>query len=93
MTIVFTYPVIKRSVWVLMEGAPPQFSVEKLKQDIKKAGDGCIVEVENLHIWNLSNSTVALSVHLRSTKPLLTLAQVTDMCRRKYGIYHTTIQC
>ena len=74
MTIIFTYPVIKRSVWVLMEGAPPQYNVEKLKQDIKEVGDGCIVEVYNLHIWNLSNSTVALSVHLRTTKPLLSLA-------------------
>jgi len=35
---------------------------------------------------------VSMSVHIQSYKPLKTLSAVTDMCRRKYQLFHTTIQ-
>lgn len=33
-----------------------------------------------------------MTVHIKSKKPLKTLAAVTDLCRRKYRLFHTTIQ-
>jgi hypothetical protein len=33
-----------------------------------------------------------MSAHIKSKKPLKTLAQVTDLVRRKYKLHHTTIQ-
>ena len=51
-----------------------------------------IVDVHDLHVWSLSAGKLSMSVHIISKKPLKTLSQATDLCRRKYGLFHTTIQ-
>lgn len=51
-----------------------------------------VQEVHDFHVWAISVSKISLSAHLVSETPLKSLSMATDVCRRKYSIYHTTIQ-
>jgi len=90
--LVTTIPIIKSCIHVMMEGAPRSFDLEKLRADIEEVGKDDIVDVHDLHVWTISMGKVSMSVHIKSLKPLKTLAAVTDLCRRKYELFHTTIQ-
>ena len=75
-----------------MEGAPENINADELTQDIWDQNKADIVDVHDMHLWSLSQGKLSMSVHIKSRKPLKTLAAVTDMCRRKYRLFHTTIQ-
>ena len=90
--LVTTIPIIRQCIHVMMEGAPRSFDLEKLYLNIEKAGGDDIVEIHDLHVWSISQGKLSMSVHIKSLKPLKTLAAVTDMCRRKHKLFHTTIQ-
>lgn len=87
-----TIPIIQNCIHVMMEGAPRTFDLDKLREDIMAVGGDDIVEMHDLHVWTITMGKVSMSVHIKSLKPLKTLSAVTDMCRRKYNLYHTTIQ-
>jgi len=89
--ILFTsIPTFKDCMMVLMEATPDNIDVETLENDIIDMPD--VEEVHDLHIWSISQGKFAMSCHIISKHPLKTLHHVTDMCRRKYKLYHTTIQ-
>ena len=73
-----------------MEGTPKSIDQEKLLEDMCNI-DG-VEEVHDFHVWAMSVGKFSLTVHVKSDKPMKTLNMVTDLVRRKYGIYHTTIQ-
>lgn len=90
---VTTLPIIKNIISILMEGAPKSVDMEELQADLRDLSDGAdIVDVHDLHVWALSAGKYSMSVHIKSKKPLKTLSQATDLCRRKYKLFHTTIQ-
>ena len=90
--VVTTFPIIKNCISVMMEGAPKSFDLEDLRADIELAGGEDIIDIHDLHVWTISMGKLSMSVHIKSVKPLKTLAAVTDMCRRRYQLFHTTIQ-
>ena len=92
MILVTSYPTLKNCLDILMEGAPENINADELTQDIWDQNKADIVDVHDMHLWSLSQGKLSMSVHIKSRKPLKTLAAVTDMCRRKYRLFHTTIQ-
>ena len=92
---VTTIPITKKCLKILMEGTPDEFNVKQLSEDIwslNENGTKDIVDVHDLHIWSIGSGKNAMTVHIKSHHPLQTLSQVTDLCRRKYQLYHTVIQ-
>lgn len=87
-----SYPTLKNCVDVMMEGTPENVDATQLEQDIWEQNKADIIDVHDLHIWALSVGKLSMTVHIKSRKPLKTLAAVTDLCRRKYHLFHTTIQ-
>jgi zinc transporter 2 len=88
--IIFTsVPVLKSCIGILMEGSPDEFDVEKLENDIIDLPG--VDELHDLHVWSITAGKLALSCHIISQTPLKTLHEVTDLCRDKYKLYHTTI--
>ena len=90
--LVTTIPIVKNCIHIMMEGAPRTFDLEKLREDIVTTCGEDVIDVHDLHVWTITQGKVSMSVHIKSIKPLKTLSAVTDMCRRKYQIFHTTIQ-
>mmetsp|Transcript_13525 Transcript_13525/g.13261 ORF Transcript_13525/g.13261 Transcript_13525/m.13261 type:complete len:141 (+) Transcript_13525:907-1329(+) len=85
-----SFPVVKECILVLMESTPGDVDVDALKDDIYQM-DG-VEEVHDFHLWAISLGKNALSCHIKSDKPFKTLNLLTDLCRKKYHIFHTTIQ-
>lgn len=74
---------------VIMEGTPVGIVINEFEDELNNV-EG-IVEIHDLHIWSLSVGKPALSAHIVSNNPGVTLREGTKLCRR-YGIYHSTIQ-
>lgn len=89
---VTTLPIIKSIIGIMMEGAPKAIDVEQLESDLATLNTDDVVDVHDLHVWSLSAGKLSMSVHITSRKPLKTLSAATDLCRRKYKLFHTTIQ-
>lgn len=87
-----SYPTLMRCVNVLMEGSPASINAQELEEKILNLNTEEIIEVHDLHVWQISQGKLAMSVHVQSRTPLKTLAYVTDMCRRDFHLFHTTIQ-
>lgn len=89
---VTTVPIIKNCVKIIMEGTPKNISLEMLTNDILNLDRENIIDVHDLHVWQIAQGRNTMSAHLKSKKPMKTLAQVTDLVRRKYNLHHTTVQ-
>jgi len=89
--VIFTTTPIQRDCFsVMMEGTPNEIDSEQLLEDIYNCSG--VEEVHDFHVWSISVGKFALSAHIKSDQPLKTLSVVTDLLRRKYNIYHTTVQ-
>ena len=89
-----TLPVIKKCILIIMEGVPSQFDIKSLQKDIwelNSEGHEDIIDVHDLHVWAISVNKNAMTVHIKSHIPLKTLSEVTELVRKKYGLYHTVI--
>lgn len=91
-----TIPVTSKCFSILTEACPDNVNMTQLYKDIWALNQGekdYIKDVHDLHVWSLSVNKLALTVHIRSLQPQITLKQLTLMLRKKYLIYHATIQC
>ena len=87
-----TIPAFNSVILTLMEGAPGHINVESVRRDIERECGYDLHGIHDLHIWTIAIGQVAMTCHLQSVKPLKTMAQVTNLLRRKYGLFHTTLQ-
>lgn len=88
-----TIRILKDSTNVLMEGTPIGIDCVSIQNDFLKLSS--VLEVHDLHIWSLSVGVPALSCHIvvsSEESARVTLRYATDLCQKKYGIFHTTIQ-
>ena len=72
-----------------MEGVPLDFDTKKFENDLR-ALPGAI-NVHDFHVWALSSGKLALSAHISSKTPQITLKKAT-IYARKNQIYHSTFQ-
>lgn len=81
---------IKQTVRILMEAAPVGIDVDALQRDL--AALPSVKEVHDLHIWSVSSTRAALSVHIISDTPHKTLNEAHRLIENKHKIHHMTIQ-
>ena len=84
-----TIPVVVDCIKVLMEGTPDEVDIEELYTDLASVKG--VEAVHDLHVWSLSMGKLAMSSHIGSDTPLVTLKKATRLCRLKYQILHSTI--
>lgn len=88
-----TWSLLSQSTHVLMEGVPLHLNLEEIGQAL--ASEKGVVEVNDLHIWNISGGKVALSAHIVIEKPEtwpLQLKHLNQMLAERYNIEHITLQ-
>ncbi|MEL4281396.1 cation diffusion facilitator family transporter [Shewanella mangrovisoli] len=88
-----TFTLLKRTLHLLMDGVPEEIDLQQLNEDMSAITG--IVEVHDLHVWNLGGKRNALSAHLVITDPKVwsqIIVLVTTMLQDKYQIDHATIQ-
>ena len=89
-----TVPVLRKCMHVIMEGVPDGFDIKKFQADIwalNEEGHMDIIDLHDLHVWSISVGKMAMTVHIKSHRPLKTLSEVTNLCRQKYNLFHTVI--
>lgn len=85
---------VRRSVHVLLEGAPENFDGEAVRTELIRSLTG-LQDVHHLHAWSLGDGTTLLTLHaaLRpGSDPATLLHQIKGLLRERFGIRHATVQ-
>ncbi|MCC7040147.1 MAG: cation transporter [Burkholderiales bacterium] len=88
-----TWQLLRQSTGVLMEGVPRHLDYDAIGRSL--AALPGVVDVHDLHVWNMGSNEVALSAHLsigRGDAWLPILAQARRMLATDYAIRHATLQ-
>lgn len=88
-----TWELIREALHLSLDGVPRGIDVKAIEQEL--AAEPEVIDVHDLHIWALSTSENALTVHLvvkSLTSPNELLMRVQARLARCHGIRHATIQ-
>jgi len=91
-----SWRLLKESVTVLMEGAPPHINSMEIEEAIKNIPG--VEEVHDLHIWTVTSGFDAISAHVvvmdsgTVFDAQKVLKQVRLLTKQRFNIEHTTIQ-
>jgi len=82
--------IVGHAMSVLMESTPPGIDTITVHESLKNLPG--VEEVHDLHIWSLSSTHHALSVHLVAKESPAILNAVHKLIEQRFGIRHMTIQ-
>lgn len=88
-----TWRLLKKSVHILMEGAPVNISYEEVKEAILQIRG--VTGVFQLHIWTITSGFDALSAHvvvMDTSKSESILKEINSLLESRFKISHITIQ-
>jgi len=88
-----TWGLLRESLNLALDAVPA--NIHPAKVEAYLAGLPGIEAVHDLHIWAMSTTEIALTVHLIKPDAIiddLLLAQINHELRERFGIQHTTIQ-
>ena len=87
-----TWGLLKDSVGLAMDAAPGSVDVAKVR-DALAALPG-VLAIHDLHVWNMSTTSTALTAHLVHDRgdPRALLAEAQALAKTKFAIAHTTLQ-
>jgi len=88
-----TFPVLKDTVRILLEGKPSSLSYDTVLEDLLEVKS--VHRVHSLHLWSLTADLPCLSAHLTTSPGADTdviLAEANRMLRKKHQIFRTTLQ-
>jgi cobalt-zinc-cadmium efflux system protein len=84
---------LRESTRVLLEAAPRDLDPSEIGNAL--AGEHHVVEVHDLHVWEVSSGFPALSAHVTVRSGCDTQAhrrQLAELLRERFGITHSTLQ-
>jgi cobalt-zinc-cadmium efflux system protein len=87
------WSLLRESMAVLMEGAPPHIDVDQVRGAILELGG--VEEVHDLHVWSISSGFECLSAHVVAHPEHRRddlLAELRARLHERFGIDHITIQ-
>jgi cobalt-zinc-cadmium efflux system protein len=88
-----SWGLFKESINLIFQAVPAAINLQEIKHDIEAIKN--IISYHDLHVWPLSTTDTALSVHIvvkaADFNPRL-VHMLSDDFRDKYGIHHATIQ-
>mmetsp|Transcript_11640 Transcript_11640/g.21069 ORF Transcript_11640/g.21069 Transcript_11640/m.21069 type:complete len:367 (+) Transcript_11640:124-1224(+) len=88
-----TWPLVKDTVNVLMEGIPKGVHLQDIINSLGKVQG--VLDVQDLHVWSLTlGGAPALSVHVntRESEQHYVLKRVQKLLKNRFGVLHATIQ-
>jgi cobalt-zinc-cadmium efflux system protein len=88
-----TWGLLRDSLNYAIDAVPAGIDIAKVKEYL--TGIGCVSDLHDLHIWPLSTTEVALTVHLVVSDDALNnklLGEIQQQLHERFGIEHSTIQ-
>lgn len=91
-------PLCKAASRILLQAVPMGMSVDEIRADIEDLPE--VVEAHHLHVWQLSNTKLVASLHVKvdcevkgaGSASYMKLAREIRACLHGYGIHSSTIQ-
>jgi len=89
------YKIIRQAIDLLLDSVPSGIDFQKVKKNL--LGIKNILEIHDLHIWQLSTDNIALSAHIITKEVdsdcrLALLCSAKEKLSEKFGIQHSTLQ-
>lgn len=88
-----TWDLLKNSIHLSMDAVPAEIDPLAVREYLERLEDVC--DVHDLHIWAMSTTETALTVHLTMSKRSLDnkkLAEISAHLNKNFKIHHPTIQ-
>lgn len=87
-----TYNLLIRSVNLALDAVPENIDISKVSAYLKSLPE--VSDIHDLHIWALSTSEAALTVHLetRIVTDVSFITKIQNQLEARFGIGHSTIQ-
>ena len=87
-----TWQLLKDSLHLSMDGVPPGVDLMAIRGYLESVPE--VLTLHDLHVWALSTSETALTVHLVVEPPtrVALVSEIEKALREHYAIRHTTIQ-
>ncbi len=88
-----TWDLLRQSLHLSLDGVPASIELEQVKDYLEALPEVC--ELHDLHVWAMSTSEIALTVHLVVPEGVAgddLLSRVADDLHHKFAIGHSTIQ-
>jgi cobalt-zinc-cadmium efflux system protein len=94
--------IILRSAWrvvgeaghILLEGAPPGFDVEAVKQDLCRT-ISYVVDIHHVHAWSISQERPMVTLHAdieTGTDSMRAIREIKQMLAEHFNIAHATVE-
>lgn len=88
-----TVGLLRETANLVIAGVPSKINIDDVTQFLAHLPG--VTEVHDLHVWPMSTTEVALTVHLvvpgRTTQPGFVISLARDL-EKKFGIHHVTVQ-
>ena len=88
--VLFSLPIFKELIILLMDSVPPSINTKKIVRRLERI-EG-VVNVHDIHIWQLSQGKIAMTCHFTVIGNYDYILQEANKEAKKNGILHTTIQ-
>lgn len=90
-----SFEIVTNTLHVLMEGTPPNISMEKVKKLVEQI-DG-VVDIHHLHIWTVGEDDIHLEAHVNINNMLTEESdslrmKIEKLLHENFNIHHSTIQ-
>ncbi|MCL4549409.1 MAG: cation diffusion facilitator family transporter [Bacteroidetes bacterium] len=89
------YLILGEAIHVLMEGAPPEISLEEIKTEVEKFSE--VDDIHHIHLWMVGDNDIHLEAHvnvndMRISQSDALRTKIEKMLESKFGIHHITLQ-
>jgi len=90
-----SYQILIEAVHVLMEGAPPQISIDEIKSEVEKFSE--VADIHHIHLWTVGDNDVHLEAHVNVNDMKISQSdklrrRIEEMLESHFGIHHITLQ-
>lgn len=88
-----SYGIIRDALRILLESAPPEIDLDRVKRDIESIRD--VISAHHIHAWQLTSGKNVFSSHvivsdLSHSKAVL--ERINNILKQKHGFYFSTVQ-
>jgi cobalt-zinc-cadmium efflux system protein len=90
-----SYLILMEAVHVLMEGAPPQISLDEIQREVESFPQ--VADIHHIHLWMVGDNDVHLEAHVNINDMKISESdslrfKIEKMLESQFGIHHITLQ-
>ena len=90
-----SFKILFDAIHVLMEGAPPNISIEDIQAEVEKLDE--VEDIHHVHLWMVGENDVHLEAHINVPDMMISKTNILgetieELLTQKFGINHITLQ-